>query len=128
MSRRHHRLLKTSAEVHRKLMRDPEFREEWERTALGRAVAIAIVRYRAEHDLSQSELAAILGMKQPAVARIELGEHNPSWETLFRLAEGLGLAFAIDIGPKGKRRLPLKGDVVRERVNGTRGRIVVSIR
>ena len=36
------------------LRTDPEFRAEWERTALARAVAVAIVRYRAEHDLSSA--------------------------------------------------------------------------
>jgi transcriptional regulator with XRE-family HTH domain len=35
------------------------------RTALARAVAVAIVRYRGEHDLSQRELAERLGMKSP---------------------------------------------------------------
>jgi hypothetical protein len=30
---------------------DPEFRAEWERTALARAVAVALVRHRADHDI-----------------------------------------------------------------------------
>ncbi len=34
------------------LRADPEFRAEWERTAGARAVAIAIIRYRDERDLS----------------------------------------------------------------------------
>lgn len=66
------------------LARDPAFRVVWERTALGRAVAIALVRYRAEHDLSQWDLAKRLAMKQPQVARLELGEVNPSLVTLLK--------------------------------------------
>ncbi len=83
------------------LRTDPEFRAEWERTALARAVAVAIVRYRAEHDLSQRELADRLAMKQPQVARLELGEVNPSIETLMRVASRLGIEFTIDVRRAG---------------------------
>jgi transcriptional regulator with XRE-family HTH domain len=80
---------------------DPEFRAEWERTALARAVALTIVRYRAGHDLSQRELAERLGMKQPHMARLELGEVNPSMETLMRVSAQLGIEFTIDVRPAG---------------------------
>ncbi len=83
------------------LRTDPEFRAEWERTALARAVAVAIVRYRTEHDLSQRELAQRLCMKQPQVARLELGEVNPSMDTLMRVSSRLGIEFTIDVRPAG---------------------------
>jgi transcriptional regulator with XRE-family HTH domain len=83
------------------LRTDPEFLAEWERTALARAVAVAIVRYRGEHELSQRELAERLGMKQPQVARLELGEVNPSIDTLMRIAAQLGIEFTIDVRPAG---------------------------
>ena len=55
--------MKTDDElITEQLRTDPEFRAEWERTALARAVSVAIVRYRADHDLSQRELAERLGM------------------------------------------------------------------
>ena len=39
--------MKTNEElIAEQLRSDPEFRAEWERTALARAVAVAIVRYR----------------------------------------------------------------------------------
>lgn len=83
------------------LRTDPEFRAEWERTALARAVAEAIIRYRAEHNLSQRQLGERLGMKQPQVARLELGEVNPSMETLTRVSAQLGIEFTIDVRPTG---------------------------
>lgn len=83
------------------LRADPEFRAEWERTALARAVAAAIVRYRAENDLSQRDLAQRLGMKQPQVARLELGDINPSMDTLMRISSQLGIEFTIDVRPAG---------------------------
>ena len=94
--------MKTNEElIAEQLRTDPEFRAEWERTALARAVAVAIVRYRSEHDLSQRELADRLGMKQPQVARLELGEVNPGIETLMRISAQLGIEFTIDVRPAG---------------------------
>lgn len=77
----------------------PASLEHWERTALARAVAIAVIRYRAEHGLTQRALAKQLGMPQPHVARLELGEHNPSVDMLQRLAQGLGQCFIVAVAP-----------------------------
>ncbi len=82
-------------------LKNPRFRAEWERTAVARAVATRLVEYRAEHELSQTALARQLGMKQPAVARLEAGEHNPSFDTLARLSSALGIEFHIDVTPEG---------------------------
>lgn len=89
------------------LASDPEFAREWERTAVARAVAIEVVRYRAEHELTQTGLGRRLGMSQPQVARLESGEHNPSVETLIRLVRTLGIELALDFAPakKAKREL-----------------------
>jgi transcriptional regulator with XRE-family HTH domain len=96
--------MKTNDElIAEQLRTDPAFRAEWERTALARAVAVAIVRYRGDHDLSQRDLAQRLGMKQPQVARLELGEVNPSMDTLMRIASRLGIEFTIDVRPAGVR-------------------------
>jgi transcriptional regulator with XRE-family HTH domain len=92
--------IKTNDElIAEQLRSDPEFRAEWERTALARAVAVVIVHYRAEHGHSQRDLAQRLGMKQPQVARLELGEMNPSIDTLMRIASRLGIEFTIDVRP-----------------------------
>jgi len=42
-----------------------------------------------------------LGMKQPQVARLELGEVSPSMDTLMRVASRLGIEFTIDVRPAG---------------------------
>lgn len=90
-------------------LEDPEFREQWERTALARWIALEISHYRALNSLSQRDLAEQLGMKQSQVARIETGEHNPSLGTLARLATGLDLELLIDIRPQGRdAKLPRK--------------------
>ncbi len=96
MSRR----LASNAEVLEEMLEDPQFRAEWERTALARVVAEAVIGYRAEHLLSQSALARLLGWSQPVVARLEAAEHNPSMETLLRVARKLGLQTQVKVGPK----------------------------
>src|ERR1017187_7597784 len=80
---------------------DPEYRREWERAALARAVAVKVIAYRAEHGLSQTALAKRLRMSQPAVARLESGEHSPTFPMLLRISGALGIELAIDITPSG---------------------------
>ena len=105
--------LPTAAEVIAELDAelDAEARARWERTALGRAVANAVVAYRTAHRMSQGALAAKLGVQRPAISRLELGEHNPSIETLERLASGLGLRFIVDVAPPGRVAAGLPPDV-----------------
>jgi ribosome-binding protein aMBF1 (putative translation factor) len=90
----------TASDSLKKRLRDPDFRREWDRTALARAVALRLVEYRAHNGLSQTALARKLQMQQPAIARLEAGDHNPSVDTLVRLSQGLGIDFHIDITPK----------------------------
>lgn len=80
-------------------LRDPAVRAEYDRTAFANAVAIRITAYRARHHLSQTALARQLEMSQPAIARLEAGDHEPLLSTLARLAAGLGMDFSIDITP-----------------------------
>jgi ribosome-binding protein aMBF1 (putative translation factor) len=93
--------LTTHTPVVRENLGDPAFRAEWDRTALARAMAERIVTLRAERGLTQTGLGRVLDMQQPAVARLESGEHVPSLETLWRLASRLGVEFHIDITPAG---------------------------
>lgn len=95
--------LQTHEEVLAEDLQDPEFRAEWERTAPARAVGIALSSYRVQHGISQRELATLLGVSQPVVARWEVGEHNPTFETLRLIAEKLGIEFAFAISPPGAR-------------------------
>jgi ribosome-binding protein aMBF1 (putative translation factor) len=90
-------------------LQDPEFRERWEKTAPARWLAVEVAHFRAEHGLSQRELADRLGVHQSDVARMEVGEHAPSLERLIRVAGGLGIEVMIDIRPKNREaQLPKK--------------------
>ncbi len=95
------RLRSTAAIREEELRQDPAFRAYWERTALARAVALALLSYRVKHRLTQTQVAAKLGVRQPQVARLEMGEHTPSLEMLQRLARTLGLRFIVEVAPAG---------------------------
>lgn len=93
--------LKTADQVHAEHLRDdPEYRAEHERTRFANSVAIRVIQYRADHDVTQTGLARKLGMKQSAIARLEAGDHEPSLATLRRLSHGLGIEFHIDVTPE----------------------------
>lgn len=83
------------------LLEDPEIRDDWERTALARAIANQVIRYRIDNGLSQRQLAKRLGVSQGLVGRLELGEHEPRFSTLQTLSRTLGIRFTIAIYPHG---------------------------
>src|ERR1700689_2903848 len=91
--------LKTGAQLMAEDARDPKVAVELARTSVANQLAILIIRYRVEHGLTQTALARQLGIKQPAVARLEAGDHEPSVATLARLANRLGISLRLDVEP-----------------------------
>ena len=90
--------LPTAAEIHEQdMQQDPEYRREHDRLKLANDVAVRVLAYRTELGISQAHLARKLGMRQPNIARLESGEHEPSLSTLMRLSLVLGLDFSIEI-------------------------------
>ncbi len=51
--------------------------------------------------VTQTAFGRLVGMRQPHVARLEAGEHEPSLSTLVRLSAALGVDFTVDINPPG---------------------------
>jgi transcriptional regulator with XRE-family HTH domain len=94
-------------------LRDPVVRAEWERTALARELSIWLIRYRQHYGLTQTALAAQLAWRQPMVARLERGDHEPSIATLQYLGAQLGLRTKIDIDGDEVRVHLLNGPLAR---------------
>jgi ribosome-binding protein aMBF1 (putative translation factor) len=80
---------------------DEGFRAEWDRTSFAREVANRVVQYRVDNKLSQRDLAKIVDMVQPQIARLEKAEHQPSFETLVKLSRGTGLKFRFEVARGG---------------------------
>jgi transcriptional regulator with XRE-family HTH domain len=55
----------------------------------------AIERSREEAGLSQEELSARSGVHPTHVSGLERGARNPTYETLVRVAEGLGISVGL---------------------------------
>lgn len=75
--------------------RDPEFREERERLRPEYAFRRALIGARLEANLTQVELAERIGTTQSAIARLESGGAQPSFDMLRRLSAGLNVSFEI---------------------------------
>ncbi len=65
---------------------------------------IALNMLREELNISQTELAAAMGVKQPTVAKMEQADNDPRLSTLKRYVTALGGELSIDVKlPTGKR-------------------------
>ena len=89
--------MRSSTDVRATAASDPRIAVHLARMEFAHAVALQVIAYRTERNLSQTALAKELGMQQPTIARLEAGEHEPSSTTLERLARVLGMEFQIAI-------------------------------
>ena len=73
------------------LLKNPNIRREYDALQPKYAIIQTIIARRNELSLSQRQLARLSGMQQPAICRIESGDNNMTVDTLFRVANALGL-------------------------------------
>jgi len=67
-------------------------------------IIVALNQLREELKVSQTELAAAMGVKQPTLAKIEQPDNDPRLSTLKRYVTALGGEVSIDVTlPTGKR-------------------------
>ena len=65
---------------------------------------VALNQLREELNISQTDLAAAMGVKQPTLAKIEQPGNDPRLSTLKRYVSALGGEMSIDVTlPNGKR-------------------------
>lgn len=82
----------------------PERREKIEARAEEMIREVTLAQMREELQMSQTELAAALGVKQPAVARMENPDNDPRLSTLKRYVTALGGELYVGVKlPSGKR-------------------------
>ena len=96
--------MKTHDEMIASWMKDPEFKVEYDSLEDEFALFDAVLAARKRAGLTQAEIAARMGTKAPAVARIEAGggskRHSPSIATLRRYAEAVGCKLKIELVPR----------------------------
>ena len=82
------------------LLKDPEFKAEYERTRPDFEIMRALVDARISQNLTQKELSERTGIAQTEISRLENGTRNPSIKLLQRLAEGMDMVLNVTFTPK----------------------------
>lgn len=77
------------------LMKDPQFRAEYEKLAPEFAIARTIIQARVKRKISQGELAQKVGTGQAVISRLENASASPSLSLIKRLANALDLKLEI---------------------------------
>lgn len=86
----------------KKLLKDPEFRKEYEALEPEYRLASALIRLRLAKGLTQEQLAKLLNTKQESIARLESGGSLPSLSTVKKVANALDAELEINLRPKHK--------------------------
>ena len=87
---------------------DPELARMMDEELARMELARSLRSRRESLHLTQAELAEKIGTAQPAIARFEAGNVNPSLEMLRRIASALGMRLKVELTVPGKD----------ERING----------
>jgi ribosome-binding protein aMBF1 (putative translation factor) len=86
-------------DLHKKWMKDPEYRKEYDALEEEFALAAAVAKARIRAGLSQVQLAKRMKTTQSTVARLESGRGKPSTRTLTRFAKATGHRLKISFEP-----------------------------
>ena len=91
--------MKTFNNYLKEQLKDPEIKAEWNRLEPEFQIVRALIKIRAEKNISQKQLSELTGINQADISRLENGNANPSLRTLQRLAEGLGMKLKLEFVP-----------------------------
>jgi transcriptional regulator with XRE-family HTH domain len=86
----------------KKLLKDPEFRKEYDALEPEYKLVSALIRLRLAKGLTQEQLAKLLNTKQESIARLESGSSLPSLSTIKKVASALDAELEINLRPRLK--------------------------
>jgi len=84
--------------------KDPHYVAEYESLQEEFALAYALIKARAEANMTQEQVAAEMGTTQAVVARLESGRVLPSTRTLERFANATRTRLRISFEPRREAR------------------------
>ena len=87
------------SDLHKRWMKNPEYRREYEALEEEFALAAEVAKARMRARLSQEELARRMKTTQSTIARLESGRGRPSTRTLDRFAKATGHRLRISFEP-----------------------------
>jgi transcriptional regulator with XRE-family HTH domain len=90
-----------------KMLKQPAVKAEYDVQAEEFKLLDELLKARRQAGLTQAEVAARMGTKTPAIARLEAGggslRHSPSVATLRKYAEAVGCRVEIRLRPRAAR-------------------------
>ena len=92
--------MKSLKDIKRELLEDPATRAEYEQQQAAEFdMAHELIAARARAGMTQSDVAALMGTTQSAIARLEGGKRAPSLRTVQRYAQAVGARAVVRIEP-----------------------------
>jgi len=85
------------SEMKELLMKDTEFKQEYEKLSPRYDVISQIIEARASQHITQEELALRVGTQKSNISRLESGTYNPSLDFLIKIAHSLGKEVHVTI-------------------------------
>jgi DNA-binding XRE family transcriptional regulator len=79
----------------RRAARSPEYRAQQAEREGFREIAWLLIKYRMDKELTQEQLADLVGTSHSQISRIESGRHRTNLETLSRIAHALDLRIVL---------------------------------
>jgi len=84
-------------EVHNRLMKDEEFKAEYEKLKPRYDLIAQIVDVRSKLNVTQEELALRVGTQKSNISRFESGSYNPTLDFITKVARSLGKEIHISL-------------------------------
>ena len=83
--------------IKEKLLEEEEFRNEYERLKPRYDIISQFIEARAEKNITQEELAKMVGTQKSNISRLESGTYNPSLDFLIKVAKCLGKEIKVTL-------------------------------
>ena len=84
------------SELKATLLSNPQAKAEYDKLEPEYALIRATLDARIKAEMTQQELADKVGMNRSEISKIENGKANPSYNTLCKLAKGMGMKVKIE--------------------------------
>jgi DNA-binding XRE family transcriptional regulator len=90
-------------EFEAELLKKPQIRKEYEALKPKYDMIRSIIERRSQLHISQTQLAEMIGTRQPAISRLEKGDYNTTLSTFFKVANALNLDISLKAQRKTRR-------------------------
>ena len=84
-------------EIKEKLLEEEEFKNEYERLKPRYDIISQLIEARAEKNITQGDLAQMVGTQKSNISRLESGTYNPSLDFLIKVAKCLGKEIKVKL-------------------------------